>query len=253
MTKLETYLRTNEVFTLEGLAQALHLRDAKAALDLLNYHRRLRRVKNVARGVYATVPIGLSAEEYLPDRYLVAAAIRTDAIFSHHAALELLGAAHSDWSVCTVVSERRHGRVSLGSVEIRFLRHPAALKREGLQALGTVPVTHTRRTLLVTGTERTLLDGFRQPGLVGGPEELVESAAGFGVLDLRLVSSLLEAYDERLLWAATGWFLESYSRRFFVLPRVLGLPGTSPPEITSVPCPQPARGGDAVALELDPA
>lgn len=222
MTKLETYLRTHEVFTLQGLAQALHLRDAKAALDLLNYHRRLRRVKNVARGVYATVPLGLGAEEYLPDRYLVAAAIRADAIFSHHAALELLGAAHSDWSVCTVATERRHGRVSLGCVEIRFLRHPAALRRDGQQVLGTIQVTRSRCTLLVTGPERTLLDGFRQPELVGGPEELVESAAGFGVLDLKLVSRLLEAYDERLLWAAAGWFLESYRQRFFVSPEYLG-------------------------------
>jgi hypothetical protein len=72
------------------------------------------------------------------------------------------------------------------------------------------------RALRVTGPERTLLDGFRQPRLVGGLGELVESAAGFGTLDLALVKKLLELYNKRMLYGAVGWFLERYQREFFV-------------------------------------
>lgn len=53
------------------------------------------------RGLYATVPRGVAPGEFIPDRYLAALAARPDCIFSHHAALELLGTAHSDWNVCT--------------------------------------------------------------------------------------------------------------------------------------------------------
>ncbi len=70
--------------------------------------------------------------------------------------------------------------------------------------------------LRVSGPERTLVDGFRQPRLVGGLPELVESAAGFGVLDLDLLKRILDAYDRKALWAATGWFLERYRDTFFV-------------------------------------
>lgn len=82
--------------------------------------------------------------------------------------------------------------------------------------MGTRQVLHHTTRLRVTGPERTLLDGLRRPDLAGGPSELVESAAGFGVLDLHLMSELLNLYAEKLLWAATGWFLERYQRKFFV-------------------------------------
>lgn len=52
------------------------------------------------------------------------------------------------------------------------------------------------RKLRVTGPERTLIDGFRRPDLVGGLPELVESAAGFPVMDLPLLFDLLEAHAQ---------------------------------------------------------
>ncbi len=220
MTKLETFISTREVFTVEDLAKALGKqrgeRGRSAARSLLKYHRRRGRVRHVTRGVYATVPVGVDRPKFRPDRYLVAAAVRPDAVFSYHAALELLGAAHSDWAVCSLFTCSRRRPLPLDGVVIRFLQHPPALERRGKENLGTVRVERSRETLAVTGPERTLVEGFRQPALVGGTQELVESASGFGVLDLRLLRRLLEAYDEKLLWAAVGWFLERYQSKFFV-------------------------------------
>ena len=208
-------MQAHEVFTLRDLSKALRL-SPRAALDRVKYHRHLGRLKTVTKGVYAAVPTGHDVRNFHPDRFLVAATIRPDAIFSHHAALELLGAAHSDWNVCTVFTTSLRPPVSVGSVEIRFLNHPPALVRKGLERLGTREEPRLRVTLRITGPERTLLDGFRQPRWAGGPEELVESATGLGTLDLKLLLRLLEAYDEKLLWGATGWFLERYQRQFFV-------------------------------------
>jgi predicted transcriptional regulator of viral defense system len=222
VTDVEPYIRSHEVFSLEDLTKALkHPGGKKAVLNSLRYHLRLGRVKSVTRGVYVSVPPGVEPTKFQPDRYLVAAAVRRDAVFSHHAALELLGAAHSDWNLCTVSTTRRHPVVSLNGVRLRFLLHPPALQRKRRMLVGTQQVTRRATVLRVTGPERTLLDGFRRPELAGGPSELVESASGFGTLDLNLALSLLKLYDEKLLWAAVGWFLERFSRKFFVSPDYL--------------------------------
>ena len=137
-------------------------------------------------------------------------------VLAYHAALELLGSAHSDWGVCSVLTAKPRAPVELGAARIEFLPHPHALRRRRAQMLGTRTVDRRGRSLRVTGPERTLLDGFRHPDRVGGLQELVESAAGFGVLDLALLRKLLETYGEKRLWAAAGWFLERHQQRFFV-------------------------------------
>lgn len=69
---------------------------------------------------------------------------------------------------------------------------------------------------MMTGPERTLVEGFRRPALVGGIEELVESAIGFPTLDLSLLEQILLGYDIAVLWAAAGWFLDRYKKTFEV-------------------------------------
>jgi hypothetical protein len=70
--------------------------------------------------------------------------------------------------------------------------------------------------LRTTGPERTLVDGFRQPQLVGGIDELVESASGFPSLDICLLMRLLDQYSNHRVSAAVGWFLESHASAFGV-------------------------------------
>jgi predicted transcriptional regulator of viral defense system len=217
-----TFLQTHRVFNVDEAVEALNLQDGKkSAVERLKYYVEKGRLKIVAREVYASIPPDTTPAHFQPDRYLVAAAARPEGIFSHHAALELLGAAHSDWNVCTVLSRSRRPPIQLEGVILRFLDHPKALILAKKENLGTRTVERLGRTLRVTGPERTLIDGFRQPALVGGAAELVESAAGFGVLDLDLLRKLLNQYQQKALWAAVGWFLERHQLTFFVPPAYL--------------------------------
>ena len=170
----------------------------------------------MARGVFAAVPYGFEAGTVQPDPVLVASTVCPSAIFSHHTALELLGAGHSVWQVCTLICDRPPGPVHLNPHVIRFLSHPTPLVRKQAQETGVRQVEREGKTVHCTGPERTLVDGFRQPRWVGGLSELVESASGFGVPDLDLLELVLLAYDQRTLWAAVGWFLERHQERFFV-------------------------------------
>jgi len=212
-----TFLQTHRVFNLDQAVRALSpVGGRKATLERLNYAAGRGKLKKLARGVYASVPPGAEPATFQPDRFLAAAALRPDALFSHHSALELLGAAHSEWRLCTAYSARRPQAFDLDGLELRFMSHPQRLMRQEPAELGTRVVHRLDSELRVTGPERTLLDGFRRPDMVGGPAELVESAAGFPVLELPLLFDLLNAFGQKLLWAAVGWFLDTYRETFFV-------------------------------------
>jgi predicted transcriptional regulator of viral defense system len=187
----------------------------------VKYYLKRGKLKAVSRGVYATVPPGIESAAFQVDHFLVAKAVRADAVFSHHAALELLGAAHSDWNVCSLFTERRHAPLAINRVRLLFLQDPPTFRKTSLRHLGARRSAREGTTIWITGPERTLLDGFRQPRLVGGLTELVESARGFGVLDLHLLTRLLTVYDHKILYAAAGWFLEMTQREFSVPDRFL--------------------------------
>jgi predicted transcriptional regulator of viral defense system len=214
--KTEAFLDRHPVFRLEQAARAFGHRNRRATLDRLRYHVSTGRLKAVTRGVYARVPPSVDPGRFRPDAFLVAAAVRGDGVFSHHSALELLGASHSEWNVITVLTRSRRKPLVVDSQRIEFVTVPAVLVRARHVGLGVRTLDRSGQTLRVTGPERTLLDGFREPERAGGAAELVESAVGLSVLDLRLLRRLLHAYAEKGLYAAVGWFLERHQRTFFV-------------------------------------
>lgn len=205
----DVFLADHPVFSLEQLAAVRgDERNQGSARNQLKHHLATGRIKAVARGVYALVPPGLDAQKYLPDAFLVAQAARPNGIFAYHSALELLGAAHSVWHECTLHCDRRREPIEVGPTRILFLATPKPLARGELQMIGTRSVANQVQHLVTTGPERTLVEGFRRPHRVGGLEELLESIIGFSIMDFDSLRQVLEAYDERTLWAAVGWLTE---------------------------------------------
>jgi len=211
------FVARHPVFSLDEAAEAMSPPGGKpGTVERLKHHLETGRLKLVARELYAVVPEGTLPEHFRPDPFLVARAARLDAIFSHHSALELLGAAHSVWSQCTVFSESRRPPLSLNGQKVRFFDDPKPLRDSNERELGTRRVERLGTLLRTTGPERTLVEGFKQLDLAGGASELVESAGGFATLDLELLEQILKRYKTRRLWAATGWFLEAHRTRFHV-------------------------------------
>ena len=210
-------MATHPVFSLDEATEALAPPGGRrGAAQRLKHHLASGRLALVARGIYGVAPPGGTAAALRPDPLLVAATARPDAVFAYHSALELLGVAHSAWSVTTVFTARRRGRLSLRGSTVAFFEDPQALRTGGLRHLGTRRVEHRGRLLVVTGPERTLVEGLRRPALAGGPEELLLSAGALPTLDLALLADVLEHYGTARLWAATGWFLERHQSAFAV-------------------------------------
>jgi predicted transcriptional regulator of viral defense system len=213
--KTGDYFATRPVFSLDEAAQALAPPRGRAGtVERLKHHLQSGRLKLVERGLYAVVPLGIAAERFQPDPFLVAKAARADGIFSHHSALELLGVAHSNWTQCTLYTARRRKPLAMPGVTIRFLDHPDPLRKEPQRQLGVRKIERRGKLLETTGPERTLVEGFRRPALAGGIEELVHSAVAFPTLDLDLLEAILRRYNTANLWAATGWFLERFRKSF---------------------------------------
>ena len=208
---------TNPVFSLDQATEALSPPGGKqGTVERLKYHLEKGRLKLVAREIYAVIPLGISAERFQPDSFLVAAAVRPKGTFAYHSALELLGVSHSYWGMCTLYVTRTRRPVSLNGTIVKFLKYPKALSSIDEQSLGTRKVERRGKLLSCTGPERTLVEGFRRPELAGGLEEFVVSASGFPVLNLELLEKVLQVYDIRNLWASVGWFLERFRRTFHV-------------------------------------
>ena len=215
--KTVEFFATHPIFSLDEATRALAPNGGRSGMvERLKYHLRAGTLKLAARGVYAVVPPGLSADLFQPDSVLVASAVRPDGVFSHHSALELLGVAHSVWNKCTLYVAQRRRPLRLDGGTILFLEHPGPLRSAAGEQLGTLRVERQGRLLRTTGPERTLVEGFRRPSLAGGVEELVRSASGFSTLDLELLEKVLSIYDIANLWAAVGWFLESFQQPFYV-------------------------------------
>lgn len=212
----QTFFESRPVFTLEQAQRALAPEAPGLVRDRLKYHAKTGRLVSIVRGVYAAVPLGVAADRFQPDPLLVASAVRDDAVLGYYTALSLLGAARSSWSVISAFSQRRRASIALPNARIVFFQTPAAIAPLQRQGVGVRTIDRQGQSLRITGPERTLVDGLREPGRVGGTREFIESAASLSVLDLDLVERLLRAFDEKVLWAAVGWFLETHQREFSV-------------------------------------
>jgi predicted transcriptional regulator of viral defense system len=220
--KTSDFLASHPVFSLDEATVSLSPPVGRpGTVERLKHHLETGRLKLVTRGIYSVVPAGTPAGQFQPDPLLVAAAARPDGIFSYHTALELLGAAHSVWSQCTVFTSQRRRKLVFGGMTVQFLDHPEPLRRDGASHMGTLRIERRGKLLEATGPERTLVEGFRRPAMAGGLEELVQSASGFPVLDLDLLEEVLGRYDVANLWAATGWFLDRFQNSFHVPEDVL--------------------------------
>lgn len=211
------FFATYPVFSLDQATTALApSRGTTGTVDRLKHYLKSGRLKLLARGLYAAVPPGHPAESFQADSFLVAHAARPDGVFCYHGALELLGAAHSAWHQCTVFSMSRRSPLKLGGARVLFLEHPTALRKSQNALLGTKKVERRGQLLRVTCPERTLVEGFRRPELVGGLSELTTSAGGFASLDLAMLERVLKQYAAGQLWGAVGWFLERHQSTFHV-------------------------------------
>ena len=209
--KHDAFFRTHPVFTGEELAAhlaAMGKVGLRTQESLLAYHVKAGRLVRVRRGLYAVVPPGADPDAHPIDSYLIASRLATDAVLSHHTALEFHGRAYSVWRHLTYLAERPPRPLTFRSHVFRGTRFPEPLVRCGGQLFGVSDSDRSGVSLKVTGIERTLVDVLDRPDLSGGWEEVWRSLESVEFFDLEKVVEYALLLENATTAVKLGYFLD---------------------------------------------
>jgi len=206
---IRKFLAEHPVFTSEDYQRAEPSASRRAVKDRIARAIKRGEVLRVQNDLFASVPPACEAHQYMPDRFHIMAALRPDAVFCGHSALEQIGVAYSMWNECWAYTSGRREVFKFQGMRYRPAAPPPILLKQGLHSLGLV--RHDRAGVIITslGPERVLVEGFRNLNQYGGLGEFLESVDALQRINANLLLRLLEAYGEGRLYSAVGWFSES--------------------------------------------
>ena len=208
----EAFLREHPVFTTADLRASLPAAGQRAAVRrLIARWVGAGRVVRVRPGLYATVPSWSAGPDvFSPDGYLVVGKLATDAVVSHHGALEFFGCAYSVWTEYVYSATAPLPRFCYGTSCYRGTRYPVALRRSGREQWGVVEKPYRGGVVRVTSLERTLVDVLAAPRMAGGWEEVWRSLQMADGLNVPQVVEYATFLDNATTCAKVGYFLERH-------------------------------------------
>ena len=214
---MEAFFDRHPVFSLADLRQFQKTRGTtgyRAAESLLAYYVGTERVVRIRRGLYAVVPRGIDADRFLPDPYLVASRLASDAILVYHTALGFHGRAYSVSSEYAFLSDRKVRSKEYRGCRFRRVAHPEALRRVGAEEFGVETADRQGLDVRVTSLERSLVDVLDRLDLGGGAEEVWRSAESVEYYDVTEVVKYTLLLQNATTAAKVGFFLEQHREQF---------------------------------------
>ena len=211
--KHDVFFRQHPVFTGDELA--VHLAGVgsdglRTQEKVLGYHTRAGRLWRIRQGMYAVIPPGADGDTYPVDPYLLAAKLTSDAVLSHHTALEFYGRAYSVWQHFIYSAERPVEKLIFRDQIFRGVKFPQALVRSCEEYRGVLTAERFGVPIRVTSRERTLVDVLHRPDLAGGWEEVWRSLEAVEFFNLDEVVAYALLLDNATTAARVGFFLEQH-------------------------------------------
>ncbi len=213
------FFANHPVFTHEEFATAT-LRGKDRSLqtthNILAHHLAAGHLVRVRRGLYATVPRGVSPAKAAVDPYLVATKLVSNAVVAYHAALQFHGRAYSVSQRYTYHSRRRARPFRFRQAQFVPVQVPAALRRLPDAGGGILEQRHAGGLVRVTTLERTLVDVLNLPEHGGGWEEIWRSLEAVEFFDLDAVVAYALKLKSALTVARVGFFLDQHREKLMV-------------------------------------
>lgn len=219
----EVFFDIHPVFTLDEFHAARVGSGAKLSTskNLLAKHVASGRLLRVRRGLYATVPRGVSPDGVTVDPYLLAGHLAPDAIVAYHAALQFFGKTYSLWSRFHYLTRDRRRTTVVQGAEFVPVQDSAPLRVLEDRGGGVVERPHAGGYVRVTTLERAMVDVLREPERAGGWEEVWRSLEMIEYLDLDAVVAHALALGSALTVARVGLFLEQHAETLMIEGRYL--------------------------------
>jgi predicted transcriptional regulator of viral defense system len=209
--KHDEFFRKRPVFTSAEFAQHLARRGGageRAQESILAYHQKAGRVVRVKRGLYAVIPPGADPESFPVDPFLVAAKLASDAVLSHHTALEFHGRAHSVQERFVYSASNPPRPLTFRSQAFRGVCFPKALVAAGQEMFAVSQAERAGLEIRVASLERTLVDVLDRPGLSGSWEEIWRSLESVEFFGLDIVIEYVRLLGNATTAAKVGFFLD---------------------------------------------
>ncbi|MEI7833516.1 MAG: type IV toxin-antitoxin system AbiEi family antitoxin domain-containing protein [bacterium] len=211
--KNQDFFATRPVFTVNEFRDAqvdAEKQYPTATAATLEYYTRSGRLRRVRRGLYATVPFGVSPENVQVNPFLLAASMADDAVLAYQTALAFFGKSYSLQNYYFFCTHRTVRPASFHEAEYIGVLFPQALIHQHQEAYGVNTVEINGLDFRVTSLERTLVDVLDRPKYCGSWEEIWRSLEMIEYLDLDQVVAYAYLLDNATTIAKVGWYLEQH-------------------------------------------
>ncbi len=211
--KLQDFFATHPVFTYQDLVEFLSDKgstNVKTRESILNHHTKSGHLLRVRRGLYVTVPPGLTPEKCPVDPYLLTSRMAPDAVLAYHTALELHGKAYSVREEFAYLTRSKSRPLNLRGQRYRGVAHPRKLREKGQESFGVTSVDRQGLDVRVTSLDRTFVDVLDRPSMGGTWEEIWRSLELIEFFDLDNVVEYTHLLGNATTAAKVGFFLEQH-------------------------------------------
>ncbi|MBW1741362.1 MAG: transcriptional regulator [Deltaproteobacteria bacterium] len=211
--KLQDFFATHPVFTYGEFVEFLSIqgsRNVKTRESILSHYTKTGRLLRVRRGLYLSVPQGLTPEKCPVDPYLLASRMAPDSVLAYHTALELHGKAYSVYEEFVYLTRSRSRPLNFRGQKYRGVAFPKKLKDKDQESFGVVSLERSGLDVRVTSLERTLVDVLDRPALGGTWEEIWRSLELVEFFDLDKVVEYTIHLENATTVAKVGFFLEQH-------------------------------------------
>jgi predicted transcriptional regulator of viral defense system len=217
--KLSDFFSKHPVFTVQELDQFLIKKgtgNKRTRKALLAYHRKRGRIYPIRRGLYVTVPSGVTTDTFPVDPYLLAAKMADDAVLAYHTALEFYGKAYSVFERFYYLTGHQLLPVRFRSYEFRCVLFPRKLQAKGKEFFAVNQSERAGLDIRITSLERTLVDVLGRPDLGGSWEEIWRSLESIEFFDLDKVIEYALLLENATTVAKLGFFLDQHRKALMV-------------------------------------
>ena len=207
------------VFRLEEFVDFLEARGSSnehTRKSILHYHLGAGNIVRIRRGLYASLSPGIESKEQPIDPFLVASRAVSDAVISHHAALQFYGIAYSIFRRYTYHTESRIRPFSFQGAQFVPCLLPKALRESNSTQSGVQEHSYLGLRIRVTSYERTLVDVLASPEHGGGWEEIWRSLEAAEFFDLDRVIEHALALKNATVVARVGFYLDQHKEQLSV-------------------------------------
>lgn len=171
------------------------------------------------RGLYVAVPpLKIDDKNFQPDRYLIASKVQEPYYLGYHTALEIHGAAYSEYNEVYVVVPPDKKFREFVFKDITYRPVYSSYLGAGLQE-----IEHGDQKISISSPSRTFIDCIDRPEYSGGWEECLKSLESLTGVKVRDLKSILEAREKDILYRKTGLVLSLFEDNPYyegILPRL---------------------------------